>query len=120
MADIILPAAAYTEKNATFANLEGRAQRTYPAVAPPGDARQDWSVLRAISEVAGIPLSYDDVEGVRARMREIAPGLLEIESVQETDFSALKVAADDAKVGFHVFSFFYFIVYGHCCSSVVY
>lgn len=105
MSDIVLPGAAYTEKHATYVNLEGRAQRTYPAVAPPGDARQDWAILRAISEVAGCPLPYDNLEGVRQRMHQIAPGLLEIDAVQGADQACLKVAAADAKVslGFLLF-----------------
>ncbi|KAL5961603.1 NADH-ubiquinone oxidoreductase 75 kDa subunit mitochondrial, partial [Taenia solium] len=98
MSDIVLPGAAYTEKHATYVNLEGRAQRTYPAVAPPGDARQDWAILRVISEVAGCPLPYDNLEGVRQRMRQIAPGLLEIDSVQSADPACLTVAAADAKI----------------------
>ncbi|VDK25725.1 unnamed protein product [Taenia asiatica] len=98
MSDIVLPGAAYTEKHATYVNLEGRAQRTYPAVAPPGDARQDWAILRVISEVAGCPLPYDNLEGVRQRMRQIAPGLLEIDAVQSTDPACLTIAAADAKV----------------------
>lgn len=51
MANIILPGAAYTEKNGTYVNIEGRAQQTRVAVTPPGMARDDWKILRAISEV---------------------------------------------------------------------
>lgn len=51
--DIILPGAAYTEKTATYVNIEGRAQQCLPAVSPPGQAREDWKIIRAISEVAG-------------------------------------------------------------------
>lgn len=51
MADIILPGAAYTEKNATYVNTEGRSQHTKVAVTPPGMAREDWRVIRAVSEV---------------------------------------------------------------------
>lgn len=51
MADIILPGAAYTEKNATYVNTEGRSQHTRVAVTPPGMAREDWKILRAVSEV---------------------------------------------------------------------
>lgn len=51
MADVILPGAAYTEKSATYVNTEGRAQRTLTAVSPPGVAREDWKIIRAISEV---------------------------------------------------------------------
>lgn len=50
-ADIILPAAAYTEKHGTFINTEGRAQQARPAVHPPGAARVDWQILRALSEI---------------------------------------------------------------------
>ena len=51
IADVILPGAAYTEKQATYVNTEGRAQQTLPALNPPGMARQDWKIIRAISEV---------------------------------------------------------------------
>ena len=100
MSDLVLPGAAYTEKHAIYANLEGRSQRTQPAVTPPGDARQDWAIIRAISEVAGCPLPYDDLVGVRRRMREIAPGLLEFDIVQSSDPICLQVSANDAKVSF--------------------
>lgn len=51
MADVILPGAAYTEKAATYVNTEGRAQQTRVAVTPPGMAREDWRIIRAVSEV---------------------------------------------------------------------
>ena len=51
MADIVLPGAAYTEKEGTYVNTEGRAQRTRTAVTPPGQARTDWKIIRALSEV---------------------------------------------------------------------
>lgn len=51
MADIILPGAAYTEKCSTYVNTEGRAQQTKVAVTAPGMAREDWRIIRAISEV---------------------------------------------------------------------
>lgn len=53
IADAILPGAAYTEKQATYVNAEGRAQQTLVAVSPPGLAREDWKILRALSEVLG-------------------------------------------------------------------
>lgn len=53
MADAVLPGAAYTEKQATYVNTEGRAQQTLVAVTPPGLAREDWKILRALSEVLG-------------------------------------------------------------------
>ena len=51
IADVVLPGAAYTEKNATYVNTEGRAQQTRAAITPPGFAREDWKIIRALSEV---------------------------------------------------------------------
>jgi NADH-quinone oxidoreductase subunit G len=65
-ADVILPGAAYTEKAATYVNTEGRAQHTKLAVFPPGDAREDWTILRALSEALGHRLPYDTPAAVRA------------------------------------------------------
>ncbi len=67
-ADVILPAAAYTEKPGTWVNLEGRVQRSLRAIFPPGDAREDWTIFRALSAVLGQPLPYDDLPGLRARI----------------------------------------------------
>lgn len=53
IADAVLPGAAYTEKQATYVNTEGRAQQTLVAVSPPGYAREDWKIVRALSEVVG-------------------------------------------------------------------
>ncbi|KAF9917929.1 NADH dehydrogenase (ubiquinone) 78K chain precursor, 5-prime end [Lobosporangium transversale] len=72
-ADVILPGATYTEKSATYVNTEGRPQMTRAAVSPPGAAREDWKIIRAISEVAGVTLPYDDIHQVRDRLRDIAP-----------------------------------------------
>jgi len=54
MADVVLPGAAYTEKDATYVNTEGRAQSTRTAVSPPVLAREDWKIIRALSEVGRI------------------------------------------------------------------
>jgi NADH-quinone oxidoreductase subunit G len=67
-ADVILPGAAYTEKSATYANTEGRWQHTEQAVFVPGDAKEDWKILRALSEVIGKKLPYDSLEQLRARI----------------------------------------------------
>ena len=74
-ADLVLPGAAYTEKSATYVNTEGRVQRTARAVDPPGDAREDWSVLVAISQAVGKPLPYTSLPALRARMADVAPHL---------------------------------------------
>ncbi|MSO92177.1 MAG: NADH-quinone oxidoreductase subunit G [Rhodospirillales bacterium] len=72
-ADVILPGAAYTEKDATYVNTEGRVQRAYRAVQPPGDAREDWAIVRALSEALGMKLPYDRIADVRARMAAANP-----------------------------------------------
>jgi NADH-quinone oxidoreductase subunit G len=80
-ADVILPGAAYTEKSASFVNTEGRLQRTSLAIFPPGEAKEDWKILRALSEVLGITVPLDTVAQVRARMAEIAPALGSLDTV---------------------------------------
>ena len=72
-ADVILPGAAYTEKNATYVNIEGRVQTARQAVFPPGDAREDWKILRALSEVLGVTLPYSALPEVRARLAQERP-----------------------------------------------
>jgi len=80
-ADVILPGAAYTEKNATWVNTEGRVQLGRRAVFPPGDAREDWTILRALSGVLGQPLPYDDLSALRAAMEADAPHFAEVDHV---------------------------------------
>lgn len=70
-ADVILPGAAYPEKNGTWVNTEGRVQRGYQAVFPPGEAREDWKILRAFSETLGRTLPYDRIEAVRKRLGQV-------------------------------------------------
>ncbi|MEO0799001.1 MAG: NADH-quinone oxidoreductase subunit NuoG [Pseudomonadota bacterium] len=77
-ADVILPGAAYTEKSATYVNTEGRAQLAAMSVFPPGDAREDWTILRALSERAGQTLGYDTISGLRAAMYKTASPLARI------------------------------------------
>ncbi|MCC7282452.1 MAG: NADH-quinone oxidoreductase subunit G [Acetobacteraceae bacterium] len=72
-ADVILPGAAYTEKNGTYVNTEGRVQRGQLAVYPPGDARADWTILRAFSAVVGKTLPYDSIDALRARLEAVNP-----------------------------------------------
>ena len=76
-ADVVLPGAAYSEKHGTWVNLEGRVQRGERAVFPPGDAREDWSILRALSETIGATLSFDSFAGLREAMFGEVPALRE-------------------------------------------
>ena len=75
-ADIILPAAAYTEKSATFVNTEGRVQRTQRAVMPKGDAREDWAIIRALSAYVGKTLPYDSLAQLREKLAKDHPTFL--------------------------------------------
>ncbi len=88
VADVILPGAAYTEKEGTYVNTEGRVQRGRRATFPPGDAREDWSILRALSEVLGKTLPYNNLGQVRARMAEIAPVLDQLDTVAPSDWAS--------------------------------
>ncbi|MEI6984588.1 MAG: NADH-quinone oxidoreductase subunit NuoG, partial [Rhodospirillaceae bacterium] len=72
-ADVVLPAAAYTEKNATYVNTEGRVQHGRMALLPLGEAREDWKILRALSERLGHTLPYDSLAQLRERMVAINP-----------------------------------------------
>jgi len=74
-ADVILPAAAYTEKSGTWVNLEGRVQRGIRATFPPGEAREDWTIFRALSAVLGDALPYDDLRSLRGRIAAEWPHL---------------------------------------------
>ena len=65
-ADVILPGAAYTEKDGTWLNTEGRMQRGWAAIQPPGEAREDWRILRAASAALGHPLPFDTLDALRA------------------------------------------------------
>lgn len=72
-ANVILPGAAYTEKNGTYVNTEGRVQLARRAVFPPGEAREDWTIIRALSEKLGAKLPYDSLDQLRAAMVKDAP-----------------------------------------------
>ena len=72
-ADVILPGAAYTEKDATYVNLEGRVQRTTQALFPPGQAKEDWRILRALADALDCPLSYNTLLEVRQHMAVTHP-----------------------------------------------
>ena len=67
-ADLILPGAAYTEKDGIYMNMEGRAQRGYRSVFPPGEAREDWAIIRALSDYCEQTLHFNDLADVRAEM----------------------------------------------------
>ncbi len=82
-ADVVLPGAAYTEKDATYVNTEGRVQLARRAVFPPGEAREDWSILRALSGVVGKILPYDSLAALRAQMAKTYPTFLGVDHVPQ-------------------------------------
>ena len=80
-ADIVLPGAAYTEKNGTYVNTEGRVQLGRLAVYPPGEAKEDWRVVRALSEHLGRALPYDSLPQLRQHMLSLFPGFARVDDV---------------------------------------
>ncbi|XP_018567499.1 NADH-ubiquinone oxidoreductase 75 kDa subunit, mitochondrial [Anoplophora glabripennis] len=86
IADAILPGAAYTEKQATYVNTEGRAQETLVAVTAPGRAREDWKIIRALSEIVGAKLPYDNLDEIRDRLEEVAPHLTRYGSAEDANY----------------------------------
>ena len=93
-ADVILPGSAYTEKSGTYVNTEGRAQMGMKAAFAPGDAKDDWSILRALSAHAGQTLPYDTISALRAAMYRAAPQLARLDSITPADpFAITKLAA---------------------------
>ena len=92
-ADVILPGAAYSEKSGTYVNLEGRVQRGERAVFPPGDAREDWAIFRALSDVLGKRLPFDSLDALRAEMAKAVPAL-GVEALADYGWSEPSLPAD--------------------------
>jgi NADH-quinone oxidoreductase subunit G len=95
-ADLILPGAAYTEKDGLYVNLEGRVQMGQRAVFPKGEAREDWTILRALSERLGKTLPYDSLDQLRARLFAEHPTFGQIDWAPrgQADLSAIGAAGD--------------------------
>ncbi len=89
-ADIILPAAAYTEKSITYVNTEGRPQMTARAAFPPGEAREEWAILRALSAALDVTQPWNNLNELRAAMYRIAPQLAAIDQIVAADAAMLQ------------------------------
>jgi len=87
-ADVVLPGAAYTEKDGTYVNTEGRVQLARRAVFPPGEAREDWRILRALSGAVGHPLAFDTLGELRRCMRQAYPVFAETDRVRSASWEA--------------------------------
>jgi NADH-quinone oxidoreductase subunit G len=88
-ADVILPGAAYTEKSGLFVNTEGRVQMASRAVFPPGEAREDWAIVRALSGAFGDPLPFDSAAQLRKAMFESHPHLQRLDTIEKGDAAAV-------------------------------
>ena len=93
-ADLILPTSSYLEKQGTFVNMDGRVQQTRAAATAPGQSKDDWMVLRALSEELGCPLPYDSLDEVRTRIAELAPHLIKFDVIENSGFENLALIFD--------------------------
>jgi NADH-quinone oxidoreductase subunit G len=95
-ADVILPAAAYTEKSGTYVNTEGRVQLTNRAVFPPGEAKEDWAIIRALSAALGQPLPFNSLSELRAAIYAEYPHLARIDEIAAGNLADLAKLAKAA------------------------
>src|SRR5208282_4696545 len=112
-ADVLLPGAAYPEKSAIYVNTEGRVQMATRASFPPGDAREDWAILRALSDVLKNRLPYDSLAALRQALFKAHPHLMRIGQVTPANagdiqkLAALGGTADKAPFGTSVEDFYF-------------
>ncbi|MGX9392416.1 NADH-quinone oxidoreductase subunit NuoG [Nitrobacteraceae bacterium UC4446_H13] len=92
-ADVILPGAAYTEKSGLYVNTEGRAQMINRAGFPPGEAREEWAILRALSDTLGHKLPFDTLAALRQFVFKAAPHLMRLDQIEPADAAAVRTLA---------------------------
>jgi NADH-quinone oxidoreductase subunit G len=92
-ADVILPGAAYTEKSAIYVNTEGRVQIAGRASFPPGEAREDWAIIRALSEALGRKLPWDSQAALRQAIFKTAPHLMRVDQIEAGKADDIKMLA---------------------------
>ncbi len=90
-ADIIFPAAAYTEESGIFVNTEGRPQLALKASFPVGEAKENWAIIRALSGTLNLPLGYNSLIQLREQMAKEFPHLMEIDMIQENELQPIEV-----------------------------
>ena len=103
-ADIILPAAAYTEQNGLYVNTEGRVQMAVRAYFPFGEAREDWAILRALSGKMDKALPYDDQFTLRNELFKAHPELATLDTLPEVGGLGLKALGSDGKIDQNAFT----------------
>ena len=112
-ADVVLPGAAYPEKSAIYVNTEGRVQMATRAAFPPGDAHEDWAILRALSDVLKNKLPYDSLAALRQALLKAYPHLMRIGQITPADPAAIQAlagiggTADKALFGSSVDDFYF-------------
>jgi NADH-quinone oxidoreductase subunit G len=112
-ADVVLPGAAYPEKSAIYVNTEGRVQMAPRAAFPPGDAREDWAILRALSDVLGQKLPYDSLSGLRQALFKAYPHMMRVGQIAPGDTGGINTlaglggSADKASFGSSVEDFYF-------------
>ena len=92
-ADVILPGAAYTEKSGIYVNTEGRVQMANRAAFPPGEAREDWAIIRALSDVLSKTLPYDSLGALRQAMFKATPHLMRVDQIEPGNASDVRALA---------------------------
>ncbi|MGD9541690.1 NADH-quinone oxidoreductase subunit NuoG [Methylocystis sp.] len=97
-ADVILPGAAYTEKSGLYVNTEGRVQRAFRVVFPPGEAREDWAVLRALSGALGNPLPFDSLAALRRRLVEAHRHFARVDEIAPSEAAQIVALANHPAV----------------------
>jgi NADH-quinone oxidoreductase subunit G len=129
-ADVVLPGAAYPEKSAIYVNTEGRVQMATRASFPPGDAREDWAILRALSDVLNSRLPYDSLAALRQGLFKAHPHLMRIGQITPADAAAIQKlaslggAADRAPFGASVEDYYFTNAIARCsavmaeCSAI--
>ncbi len=104
-ADVILPASAYTEKSGIYVNTEGRVQMTARAAFAPGEAKDDWAIIRALSEVLEHKLPFDSLADLRKNLFENYPHMANINAIKAGDYKEVeKLGSHPVKLGKQVFS----------------
>lgn len=92
-ADVILPGATYTEKSGLYVNTEGRVQLANRAIFPPGDAREDWAVIRGLAEALGVSVSFDSLTSLRKALYAVHPHFVVLGSVEAGSSSSIEALA---------------------------
>jgi NADH-quinone oxidoreductase subunit G len=103
-ADVVLPGCTYTEKDATYVNTEGRVQRAKRAVFAPGQAKEDWAIIRALSEVMRKTLAYNTIEALRERMVSVAPHFAYVDKIVSAAWPSASPHSEEFRIAERAFN----------------